>query len=82
MSSLALAKGRAGRYLGPCVVRAAPARHLRFVFSSGWETFFHDVVRTTGGAAPDPAMLAELAKQGDITLLVSVSRLPGEWLTS
>jgi mannose-6-phosphate isomerase-like protein (cupin superfamily) len=51
------------------VVRAAPARHLRFVFPSGWETFFHDVVRTMGGAAPAPAVVAELAKERGVTLL-------------
>ena len=51
------------------VVRAAPARHLSFVFPSGWETFYHDAVRAAGGAAPDPAMLAELSKQRGVTLL-------------
>lgn len=51
------------------VVRAAPSRHLGFVFPSGWETFFHDFVRTTGAAIPDPAMLAELAKERGVTLL-------------
>ena len=32
------------------VIRAAPARHPGFVFPSGWETFYHDVVRATGSA--------------------------------
>jgi hypothetical protein len=35
----------------------------------GWETFFHDVVRATGGAAPAPAVVAELAKERGVTLL-------------
>lgn len=51
------------------VVRAAPARHLGFVFPSGWETFYHDVVRATGAAAPAPAVVAELAKERGVTLL-------------
>jgi quercetin dioxygenase-like cupin family protein len=51
------------------VVRAAPARHLGFVFPSGWETFFHDVVRATGSEAPAPAMLAAFAKERGVTLL-------------
>jgi quercetin dioxygenase-like cupin family protein len=51
------------------VVSAGPARHLSFVFPSGWETFYHDAVRAGGGAAPVPAMLAELAKQRGVTLL-------------
>jgi quercetin dioxygenase-like cupin family protein len=51
------------------VVRAAPARHLSFVFPSGWETFYHDAIRAGGGAAPAPAMLTELAKQRGVTLL-------------
>lgn len=51
------------------VVTAAPARHLGLVFPSGWETFYHDVVRATGGVAPAPAVLAELAKERGVTLL-------------
>lgn len=51
------------------VVRAAPARHLSFVFPSGFETFFHDAVRAAGGATPAPAMLTELAKDRGVTLL-------------
>ena len=38
-------------------------------FPSGWETFYHDVVRATGAAAPAPAVVAELAKERGVTLL-------------
>jgi hypothetical protein len=51
------------------VVRAGPARHLGFVFPSGWETFFHDVVRTTGESSADPETLARMAKVRGVTLL-------------
>jgi quercetin dioxygenase-like cupin family protein len=51
------------------VVSEGPARHLGFVFPSGWETFFHDVVRATGASAPAPAVIAELAKERGVTLL-------------
>jgi hypothetical protein len=48
---------------------AGPARHLGFVFPNGWETFFHDVVRTMGESSPNPETLARMAMVRGVTVL-------------